>query len=447
VQIGDPRKHGMDSFSPAATSGEVGGGTARAERPLERERPAVDGVGALPGRVSPQGRAGQQGGRAARLRRAGGAAGGGGVAGPAPPASRDVWRGDRRMDRRGLPDGVAEQPWSPCPDQVTEHGRQRPLPPRRPRPLRGGQALGRSDHDRPPRGGVPEDGGGGLRHQHHPSRVADLNQACLHAVRQRRTRLNPAADVLLPEARPPMARKSCTIEQLERLLVDAIPQDARPAMWLTGLMCGLRPGGLTGLRWPFRRHRRRRAERRRGRARPRGARPLRRPGQAQDGAPGPDRPAPVGGGRPAAPPGDMRLLGLYDPDGLVFCTRNGTAQSLSNLRRAFQQLCGRAGLVDEEWTTYELRHSFVSLVADQLDDLADGGGPGRSCRHPHHPGPPARRPPVVPARHRGVGRHLGDGAAFESPARSGTRAPSSTARTLRRGGLSSGCCPLPWAAL
>jgi site-specific recombinase XerD len=42
--------------------------------------------------------------------------------------------------------------------------------------------------------------------------------------------------------------------------------------------------------------------------------------------------------------------------------------SMSNLRRAFRQLCARAGLGDD-WTTYELRHSFVSLVADQLDDL------------------------------------------------------------------------------
>ena len=31
---------------------------------------------------------------------------------------------------------------------------------------------------------------------------------------------------------------------VERLLVEAIPADPRPAMWLTGLMCGLRPGEL-----------------------------------------------------------------------------------------------------------------------------------------------------------------------------------------------------------
>ena len=42
--------------------------------------------------------------------------------------------------------------------------------------------------------------------------------------------------------------------------------------------------------------------------------------------------------------------------------------AISNLRRAFKQLCERAGL-GPDWTTYELRHSFVSLVADQLDDL------------------------------------------------------------------------------
>jgi hypothetical protein len=46
--------------------------------------------------------------------------------------------------------------------------------------------------------------------------------------------------------RPDRPRKSFTVEQLERLLIDAIPQDARPAVRLTGLMCGLRPGELAG---------------------------------------------------------------------------------------------------------------------------------------------------------------------------------------------------------
>jgi site-specific recombinase XerD len=64
----------------------------------------------------------------------------------------------------------------------------------------------------------------------------------------------------------------------------------------------------------------------------------------------------------------MQLLGLYDPEGFVFCTSKGTPFLLANLRRSFRRLCDHADL-GREWTTYELRHSFVSLVADQLEDL------------------------------------------------------------------------------
>jgi site-specific recombinase XerD len=64
------------------------------------------------------------------------------------------------------------------------------------------------------------------------------------------------------------------------------------------------------------------------------------------------------------------MLGLYDPDGFVFCTRNGTAISVSNLRKVFRRLLDRAGFPSEQWTTYELRHTFVSVVSDQLGDLA-----------------------------------------------------------------------------
>ena len=92
---------------------------------------------------------------------------------------------------------------------------------------------------------------------------------------------------------------------------------------------------------------------------------------------------------------EMKLLGLYDPDGFVFCTRNGTPFSLSNLRRYFRRLCERADL-GRDWTTYELRHSFVSLVADQLEDLvkvADLAGhvdtrTTQGYRHPVRPSLP-----------------------------------------------------------
>ena len=57
-----------------------------------------------------------------------------------------------------------------------------------------------------------------------------LNQACQHALRERRIKANPAANVLLPAVRPSKPRKSFTIEQTQRLLVEAIPADSRPAM-------------------------------------------------------------------------------------------------------------------------------------------------------------------------------------------------------------------------
>jgi integrase len=196
-----------------------------------------------------------------------------------------------------------------------------------------------------------------------------LNQACQHAQRQRRIKTNPAANVLLPERRPSKTRKSFTIEQAKALLVDAIPADPRPAMWLTGLMCGLRPGELAGLRWPFVdidsdapsievAERALEVEQRYvGQTAPKTERSRRRIGLH-----------PLLVAALCRHRDEMILLGLHDPEGFVFCTRNGTPMSISNMRRAFRDLCERAGL-GPGWTTYELRHSFVSLVSDQLDDL------------------------------------------------------------------------------
>ena len=223
-----------------------------------------------------------------------------------------------------------------------------------------------------------------------------LNQACEWALRQRRIKTNPGVEVLLPASRPAKARKSLTIEQAQRLLVDAIPDDARPAMWLTGLMCGLRPGELAGLRWPFvdvdsthpsidvAERAVEVGDRYAGQGAPKTARGRRRIGL---------HPLLIAALRRHRD--EMLLLGMYDPDGFVFCTRNRTPITLSNLRRGFQQLCDRAGL-GRDWTTYELRHSFVSLVADQLDDLvkvADLAGhvdtrTTQGYRHPVRPSLP-----------------------------------------------------------
>ncbi len=202
-----------------------------------------------------------------------------------------------------------------------------------------------------------------------------LNQALQHGNRKRTIKTNPAADVLLP-AKP---RKSFTLEQAQTLLTEATPADPRPAMWLTAPMCGLRPGELAGLRWPYvdidsdsstieiaesaievDGHYI-------GQGEPKTSRSRRRM------ALHPLLVAALQRHRD-----EQRLLGLYDDEGIVFCTRNGTPMTKSNMRRAFRQLCKNAGM-GEDWTTYELRHSFVSLVSDQLDDLvkvADLAGHG-----------------------------------------------------------------------
>ena len=196
-----------------------------------------------------------------------------------------------------------------------------------------------------------------------------LNQALQHAQRDRRIKTNPAADVLLPAIRPSKERKSFSIEQAKTLLTVAIPADARPAMWLTGLMCGLRPGEIAGLRWPYVDLESEEpsieiAERALevddkyvGQATPKTTRSKRTIGLH-----------PLLIAALERHQEEQYLLGLYDPEGFVFCTRNGTPMTMSNMRRAFRTLCQRAGLGDD-WTTYELRHSFVSLVSDQLDDL------------------------------------------------------------------------------
>lgn len=175
--------------------------------------------------------------------------------------------------------------------------------------------------------------------------------------------------MLLPAVRPGKTRKSFSVEQVERLLVEAIPADPRPAMWLTGLMCGLRPGELAGLRWRYvdvdsdspsvevAERALEVGDEYVGQSAPKTPRSRRRIGLH-----------PLLVAALSRHRDEQRLLGQYDAEGFVFCTRTGTPMTMSNLRRAFQQLCRRAGL-GTDWTTYELRHSFVSLVADQLDDL------------------------------------------------------------------------------
>ncbi len=222
------------------------------------------------------------------------------------------------------------------------------------------------------------------------------NHACQHAVRQRVIKTNPATTVLLPVARPAKPRKSLTIVQAQALLTRGIPASSTPAMWITGLMCGLRPGELAGLRWPFvdidsaepsitvAERAQELAHRYVGQAAPKTERGRRTIGLH------PLLVAALHRHRD-----EMQMIGYFSTEGFVFCTRNGTPYLLGNLRDAFKALCERSGL-GTDWTTYELRHSFVSLVADQLDDLvkvADLAGhvdtrTTQGYRHPVRPSLP-----------------------------------------------------------
>ena len=166
-----------------------------------------------------------------------------------------------------------------------------------------------------------------------------LNQACRYALRQHRVRANPAQDVLLPEARSAKERKALTIDQARKILLEAIPEDRNPAMWLTGLMCGLRPGELAGLRWPYvdidgdgpaievAERAQEVSQKYVGQAKPKTKRSRRRIGL---------HPLLVAALQRHRQ--DMEILGSYDADSFVFCTRNGTAFLLRNLRRDFQTL-------------------------------------------------------------------------------------------------------------
>jgi integrase len=58
---------------------------------------------------------------------------------------------------------------------------------------------------------------------------------------------------------------------------------------------------------------------------------------------------------------------------LVFASAVGTELDSHNIRRAFRKVVQAAGLVAEEWTPREMRHSFVSLLSASgvaLEDIA-----------------------------------------------------------------------------
>jgi integrase len=58
---------------------------------------------------------------------------------------------------------------------------------------------------------------------------------------------------------------------------------------------------------------------------------------------------------------------------LVFTSGAGTALDAANVRRSFRRTVKAAGLVGDDWTPRELRHSFVSIMSDEgvsLEEIA-----------------------------------------------------------------------------
>ena len=71
----------------------------------------------------------------------------------------------------------------------------------------------------------------------------------------------------------------------------------------------------------------------------------------------------------------LRLGALYGPDDLVFCDSAGRARWPQEVTAQFAALCGSA--IGARFTPRELRHSFVSLMSDSgvsIEDIADLAG-------------------------------------------------------------------------
>jgi len=190
-----------------------------------------------------------------------------------------------------------------------------------------------------------------------------LGRTLAHAERRGKVARNVARLVDVPAAKPRREGRTLTNEQATTLLL-AAEGDRLEALYLTGLMLGLRPGELGGLTWDDvdisagLLHVRRAMKLERGRQHlgdlktGRSRRTLTMPARLVTAMK-------VHRSRQAA----ERLAApiWLDTDGLVFTTEVGTAIDPANLRRSFDRLTRHAGL--GHWTPYELRHSCASLLS------------------------------------------------------------------------------------
>jgi integrase len=201
-----------------------------------------------------------------------------------------------------------------------------------------------------------------------------LAQALAVAERRGKVARNVARVAEMPATSRPAERRSLTQDQAKALLAAAAGHRLE-ALFVTGLMLGLRPGELTGLRWvdvdlgagvlavrgsmKIERSTLRLGETKT----PRSRRTLTIPAAVLTA---------LEGHRRRQLEEKMRARKTWVDTGLVFTTEIGTPQDPANLRREFAKLTDKAGL--GRWTPNELRHSTASLLSAagvRLEVIAD----------------------------------------------------------------------------
>jgi integrase len=199
-----------------------------------------------------------------------------------------------------------------------------------------------------------------------------LKRALRLAERRGKLSRNVAALVDVPDG-PARRSRSLTVKQA-RALLTAAKDDDLEALYVTGLMLGLRPGELLGLAWrdidldAGVLRVRRTLKRERGRLilgdpkTPTSRRALRMPTPVVDAL-----------RRHRTKQRELRLVApVWQDNDLVFCTCVGTPLDPSNLRRGFARLTRGAKI--GHWHPHELRHSAASILSASgvpIEQIAD----------------------------------------------------------------------------
>jgi integrase len=190
-----------------------------------------------------------------------------------------------------------------------------------------------------------------------------FGQALAMAERRGKVARNVARIAEMPATKRPTARRALTPEQAEKVL-QAANGDRLEGLVVAGLMLGLRPGELTGLRWSdvdldagrVTVEVSLKAEKsglRLGETKtPKSRRPLTLPRPVVDA---------LRAHRKRQMEEQMKARRTWRDTGHVFTTEIGTPVDPSNLRDAFDKITTKAGL--GHWTPNELRHSAASLLS------------------------------------------------------------------------------------